>query len=847
MHDQRTHTQQCRRDACPWRRRAQQTIAFAGLFWLGLAFATFATAATFAHARHAIFTTSTTNTATTNTAISPIKSDKSPTNTDFTPAAELLLIGGGMSTCSSMSPTHCNIPNNTRSIATAGQGPTLAKRQSLIALDDARIARAIAPEYWSSERLHIQQQLALQLRRLQQLSIKNRPPQSSDSRLQPAPLDIAQFETWFRQLPALSPTAQHSTVQHSTAQPAEHAQNSVGNSASLSGDALWQQLATDEFDRMLDALEYIPSAGGQRIKEQVWLSASRDQHSMAIYQHMISAALARPRHQLHRQQASHQQNGDSQQPPLRILFLTVASRDPFAAVDFYQQALTQAAQRQRLPPHKIEVRWLPLSAALMQLQHDKRHCDQLALALAAYQGSFFRQHAYPDLFAQMQQLCRAGMPQAVAEIEAADVIFFNGGDQQLSKMAFYQPMPNGRWQPSPALMALQQRYWQGELLVVGTSAGTAVQSGAIAAHQPFFATHIPRPTLTALTTLKPPMIRGGDSEQALWQNTIDVSQPALDAPPNAFISAPQLWQPEESYRPLEYFRSQVWRSQQWHTQQALHQLSFDRAGGLGLFPWGMLDTHFSERGRELRLIRMLHDSQTALGFGIDEATALQVKSRIQRADDTDLAARIDMAVLGAGGVFIADVRHTHAPLQQVQVHYLPSGAAFHLDLAHNTAAQSPTLALRFDMPTVTSAPHPAPQPAPQVTVLPKPSLTEVDAEQWLFADGFRQFSQHWCQQQALPASAFRPWLTPAASSEARIAVVSPRQTSSLHTPSASPPPTQAVTQASNHYQLSLRTSPQVPWQLPTTIAIVHPPHDGPPMRPHCQYQHGWLSWQLTPL
>lgn len=46
-------------------------------------------------------------------------------------------------------------------------------------------------------------------------------------------------------------------------------------------------------------------------------------------------------------------------------------------------------------------------------------------------------------------------------------------------------------------------------------------------------------------------------------------------------------------------------------------------GGLGSF-WGVLDTHFSERGREYRLARVLLDTPAVLGVGVDENTALRL-------------------------------------------------------------------------------------------------------------------------------------------------------------------------------------------------------------------------------
>jgi cyanophycinase len=59
--------------------------------------------------------------------------------------------------------------------------------------------------------------------------------------------------------------------------------------------------------------------------------------------------------------------------------------------------------------------------------------------------------------------------------------------------------------------------------------------------------------------------------------------------------------------------------------------SWNSSGGLGLFPYGLLDTHFSQRRREGRLTRMARATRTPLAFGIDENTALVVEHGRMRA------------------------------------------------------------------------------------------------------------------------------------------------------------------------------------------------------------------------
>lgn len=105
-----------------------------------------------------------------------------------------------------------------------------------------------------------------------------------------------------------------------------------------------------------------------------------------------------------------------------------------------------------------------------------------------------------------------------------------------------------------------------------------------------------------------------------------------------------------------------------------NDLTYDEKGGLGLLDssW-VIDTHFSERGRESRLIRLLQDTRerdigTPRGFGVDEDMGLVI---------TDLYTQPVGTVIGtSGGVFFADVTNTVVVPSQntfytgVSAHYL---------------------------------------------------------------------------------------------------------------------------------------------------------------------------------
>lgn len=76
-------------------------------------------------------------------------------------------------------------------------------------------------------------------------------------------------------------------------------------------------------------------------------------------------------------------------------------------------------------------------------------------------------------------------------------------------------------------------------------------------------------------------------------------------------------------------------------------LSYDPQGGFGFFSYGLLDTHFAERGRQARIIRLASDTQKPMAYGIDENTALVVTNA-----DT---ASAQMQVIGQSGVGIFDL------------------------------------------------------------------------------------------------------------------------------------------------------------------------------------------------
>lgn len=314
-----------------------------------------------------------------------------------------------------------------------------------------------------------------------------------------------------------------------------------------------------------------------------------------------------------------QQVAGSQRKP-RFLVVTASSRDPFADVDFYTNLLAKAG---------AEVSWLPINAAYQRAQQfkdsNKPSCDALTDYLATEHGTFQRERIYPDLMQQLQRFCQNGTKAAVEQIRKADGIFFNGDDQSLLLKAFQ--LDDGS--ESEELQQIERMFTSGKLIVAGVSAGAAAMAGG------------------SFQGKRIPMISGGDSYSAMQFGAFDLPalQPGCD------------------------------KDQSCSNGLGEKHLTFLAKGGLGLFNWGTVDTHLSERGRQGRLIRLLNDTQTRFGFGIDEATALLVG-----VTNTDNIPQVKMAVMGAAGVYIVDTQALQSVgegkatvIKQVNTHYLTRG------------------------------------------------------------------------------------------------------------------------------------------------------------------------------
>jgi len=319
----------------------------------------------------------------------------------------------------------------------------------------------------------------------------------------------------------------------------------------------------------------------------------------------------------------------------RVLVLTASARDPFEAVDFYQAAFIQAGG---------DSQWLPLDATLNtlinQMGDRQQICQQLPETRLKVQGSANRELVYPDLTKKQLQAC-LNPKNILTAISQADGIFINGGDQSLTAKAFI----NSDGSDSAAFKLIKEKLTNNTLIIGGTSAGTAVMSGG---------------TYKQSTIA---MITNGQSNTAI------------------FRGAKKDVLPQEGCQ----------KSNSCNEAVLNDDLTYNSKGGLGLFHWGIMDTHFSERGRQGRLAQLALDTNTRFAFGVDEATALVV-SNIN-------SEKPSFEVTGQSGVFIVDNSLNQS--NSVTTHYITRGDTAKLDkntLQITLASWKKTLAEHQSLP-----------------------------------------------------------------------------------------------------------------------------------------------------
>lgn len=354
----------------------------------------------------------------------------------------------------------------------------------------------------------------------------------------------------------------------------------------------WNALLTQEQDLILSAFEQLQHDGGRRRREQVRLDGGNRPHDAAMFRQLVTEAGKR---------------SPGRKP--RVAFTTSASANGFDAVDFYRGLLAQAG---------AEPVWWPVDAALAEARFGGTGgCPYLHTMRRNAFSILGRERVFPDLDAEQQATCVDPVTLDAIPYNV-QALFLDGGDQWLHRETFFtrDGMPN------PWLAAIRTAFRKGELVVAGTSAGAAVQSGSLG------------------------MITNGTSPNA------------MAAGATAFRGS----MPEGCERakrcPIPLREDDLtW----WH------------GGGFDLFGNYLVDTHVAERRRELRLITLMAaiaDTKRAgpeAGIGLDETSALIV--RVQ-ADGLQLEAQ------GQSGVwwFEQPGARTAVGGWTVRGHYLAPGA-----------------------------------------------------------------------------------------------------------------------------------------------------------------------------
>lgn len=337
----------------------------------------------------------------------------------------------------------------------------------------------------------------------------------------------------------------------------------------------WSVLLDAERAAVLAALE-VPQrhAEGRRPVEQAWPLRSRVGGGVDVLRAFVAEAQART-------------NGRP-----KIAVVTASGFDPMDAVDFYVDVFRELG---------ADALWWPVDGAAAAARFERGECAALPRLRVERLRLPNREAVYPDLVDDQRAFC-ASQPALMLQVQG---VFFAGGDQWRHRQAFVDERDG----PNAWLLELQQAHAEGRVVVGGTSAGAAVQSGSW-------------------------MLGNGGVEAA-------VARAARVAPP-----------PEPGCA----------RGGRCGAL-AEDTLTLWPAGGLRLARDAIVDTHFSERARELRLLMAMQAADARWGYGADETSALLVREQ---------GARREIRALGEAGGWV--LRRDAAMRDEVEAWYLVPGA-----------------------------------------------------------------------------------------------------------------------------------------------------------------------------
>jgi cyanophycinase-like exopeptidase len=245
--------------------------------------------------------------------------------------------------------------------------------------------------------------------------------------------------------------------------------------------------------------------------------------------------------------------------------------------------------------------WWPVDGAAAAARFERGDCGALPALRRERLRLPNREAVYPDLAAFQQAYCDS-QPALLLQVQG---VFFAGGDQWKHRQAFV--LADGR--ANDWLRELQQAHGDGRVVVGGTSAGSAVQSASW-------------------------MLGNGDVEAAVAR----AARVAAPPEPGCARGGRCGGVPEDALT--------LWPD-----------------GGLRLAEDAIVDTHFSERARELRLLMAMQAAGARWGYGADETSALHVR---------ESPGRREIEALGASGGWV--FRRDPAMRDEVEAWYLAPGA-----------------------------------------------------------------------------------------------------------------------------------------------------------------------------
>lgn len=275
--------------------------------------------------------------------------------------------------------------------------------------------------------------------------------------------------------------------------------------------------------------------------------------------------------------------------------------------------LVTAAQRMSYAPIEkytsffeqagAQVLWLPLDSIVARAQvHQK--CQDLEQHRRDVLGVFDRDRVYPQRHQEQVDYCQSKTAWQDA-LGQAQAVYFVDGHAELLRNAFVVDQ-----EPTPLFRVLTGRYLEGSLVVgaEGAAANAMVASN---------------------------MLTHGTSRSAMAEGAHARKAPAALC--DLDNSCPRDLGP--------------------------HSLTYEAMGGLALYPFGIVDTQLSDKGRQIRMMRLAQTTGAPLAIGIDSRTALMLNT-----------ARGYFEVVGEGGAFIVENAMGNEELLASSFHYLRNGS-----------------------------------------------------------------------------------------------------------------------------------------------------------------------------